>query len=77
MAKFARLFTVDDEQVLLKIDYSEEEESYELSIITEIEGVMCTTKLGYALESRARKTMNLYTLADAEKYIASMRKAFD
>ena len=77
MAKFARLFTIADEQVLLKIDYSEEKEIFELSIITEIEGVMCTTKLGYTLESRARNTMSLYTLADAEKYIASMRKTFD
>lgn len=77
MSKFARLFTVDDDQVLLKIDYSEEEESFELSIITEIKGVTITTKLWYALESGARKAMSLYTHVDAAKYISSMKKKFD
>jgi len=52
--KFAKLFDLEDgEQVLVTIDYNDDEDHYELVFRTDFDGVVAQMKLGYDDESKA------------------------
>ena len=73
MSKFAKLIELDnEEQVLLTLNYNDEDDNYEVQIRTDLNGVTASIKLGYNDESKALETLKIYNKQDAEKYRLQM-----
>ena len=73
MSKFAKLIELgNDEQVLLTLNYNDEDDIYEVEIRTDLEGVAASMKLGYDEEFKALETLKKYGKGDAEKYRQQM-----
>ena len=73
MSRFAKLIELDnDEQVLLTLNYNDEDDNFEIEIRTDLEGVTASIKLGYDEEFKALETLQKYEKEDAEKYRQQM-----
>lgn len=73
MSRFAKLIELEnDEQVLLTLNYNDEDDNYEVEIRTDLEGVTASIKLGYDEEFKALETLKKYEKEDAEKYRQQM-----
>lgn len=66
MGKFAKLIELENnEQVLLIIEYNEDEEIYELIQRTEIKGMVAKIAHGYKSEEIALKNMEKFSIEQA------------
>ena len=75
MSKFAKLIELDnEEQVLLTLNYNDEDGNYEVQIRTDLNGATASIKLGYNEEPKALETLKKYNKQDAEKYRLQMEK---
>ena len=75
MAKFARLIEIEnDEQVLLTIEYNDEDDKYEVAIRTDLDGITAQIKLGFAEEEQAVIAMNKYGQPNAQAFREEMEK---
>lgn len=73
MSRFAKLIELkNDEQVLLTLNYNDEDDNFEIEIRTDLEGVTASIKLGYDEEFKALETLQKYGKEDAEKYRQQM-----
>jgi hypothetical protein len=62
MAKFAKLFDLeDDEQVLLTLDYDEEEDMHRVTIQTDFDGCEAKIRLAFNTLDKAISALNSYT----------------
>jgi hypothetical protein len=69
MGKFAKLIELDfDEQVLLTVNYNDDEDKYEVAIRTDLEGCVAQIKLGFDNEGKAMNVINTYTQKQAFKF---------
>jgi hypothetical protein len=69
MSKFAKLIELEDgEQVLLTLNYNDEDDNYEVEVRTDLEGVTASIKLGFNKEDKALKVLDRYSKEDALKY---------
>ena len=75
--KFAKLFDLEDgEQVLLTVEYDDEDDQYQLVIKSDFDGATATMKLGYKEEHLALEEMEKFELDRAKKFRATMEKHF-
>lgn len=69
MAKFAKLIELDnDEQVLLTVNYNNDDDNFEVFIRTDLEGCVAQIKLGFDSEEKANKVLETYSLEEAIKF---------
>ena len=75
--KFAKLFDLQDkEQVLLTVNYDDDDDNYKLNITTDFGNARAEMKLGFSEEERALNAMDKYKIEDAEKFRSSMSVYF-
>ena len=75
MSKFAKLIELENnEQVLLTLNYNDEDDNYEVEIRTDLEGVTASIKLGFNEEEKAINMLEKYTNESAIKYRNEMVK---
>lgn len=73
--QFAKLFTLANGlQVLLVRSWSEEEQAYELTITTEVEGCRASVKMTFSSEDNCDECFDNFTEADAEERISETEK---
>jgi hypothetical protein len=73
MAKFAKLIELDnEEQVLLTVNYNDDDGNYEVAIRTDLEGCVAQIKLGFNSEEKANKVLETYSQEQAVKFRAEM-----
>ena len=73
MAKFAKLIELDnDEQVLLTVNYNDEDDNFEVFIRTDFEGCAAQIKLGFDSEEKANKVIETYSQEQAVKFRSKM-----
>ena len=73
MAKFAKLIELDnDEQVLLTVNYNDDDDNYEVAIRTDLEGCVVQIKLGFDSEEKANKVIETYSQEQAVKFRSKM-----
>lgn len=78
MAKFARLFELEnDEQLLVTVEYNQEEDHYNMNLKTDFKGMSAEIGLGFKKKAKALKAMNDYTQADAVKCRASIQQMLE
>jgi hypothetical protein len=69
MGKFAKLIELDNnEQVLLTVDYNDENDNYDVVIRTDLDGITPSIKLGFETEEKALSVMENYTAETALKF---------
>lgn len=77
MAKFAKLVELkNNEQVLLTVNYNDEEDNYEVAIRTDFEGCVAQIKLGFDSEEKAVNVIETYTAEQALKFRSEMEGMF-
>lgn len=77
MSKFAKLIELEnDEQVLLTVDYNDEDDMYEVAIRTDFEGLVASIKLGFKEENKALETLKKYNEDSAVKFRQQMETMF-
>ena len=75
MSKFAKLIELENnEQVLLTLNYNDEDDNFEVEVRTDLEGVTASIKLGFNEEEKALKMLEKYKKDDAIKYRSEMVK---
>jgi len=75
MSKFAKLIELENnEQVLLTLNYNDEDDNYEVEVRTDLEGVTASIKLGFNEEEKALIMLEKYTEESAIKYRSEMVK---
>jgi hypothetical protein len=73
MSKFAKLIELEDgEQVLLTLNYNDEDDNYEVKVRTDLNGATASIKLGFNEEDKALELLEKYTKKDATKYREQM-----
>lgn len=73
MAKFAKLIELDnDEQVLLTVNYNDDDDNLEVFIRTDLEGCVAQIKLGFDSEETANKVLETYSQEQAVKFRSEM-----
>lgn len=73
MAKFAKLIELDnDEQVLLTVNYNDDDDNFEVFIRTDLEGCVAQIKLGFDSEEKANKVLETYSQEQAVKFRTEM-----
>lgn len=72
MNKFARLFELDDHQVLLMKDYDDEEEKFYVSQTTWIDSISYSMRLGMKNEESRDKYFDKYNEEEAKRYVTSV-----
>lgn len=73
MAKFAKLIELDnDEQVLLTVNYNDDDDNFQVFIRTDFEGCVAQIKLGFDSEEKANKVLETYSQEQAVKFRAEM-----
>jgi len=72
MAKFAKLIELDNEQVLLTVNYNDDDDNYEVAIRTDLEGCVAQIKLGFDSEENANKVIETYSQEQAVKFRSEM-----
>ena len=73
MAKFAKLIELDnDEQVLLTVNYNDEDDNFEVFIRTDLEACVAQIKLGFDNEEKANKVLETYSQEQAVKFRSEM-----
>lgn len=72
MAKFAKLFELGDEQVLLKLNYDADKELAEVIVSTDFDGFTADLVYGFKEEEKAQKMFDDYTEEDAIKFRRKM-----
>lgn len=72
MDKFARLFELENHQVLLMKDYDYEEETFYVSQITWIDNISYSMKLGMKNEESRDKYFDKYSEEEAKRYLNSV-----
>jgi hypothetical protein len=75
--KFAKLFDLEnDEQVLLTIEYNDDEEIHELVQRTEIDGTVAKIAHGYKSKQIAIKNMKKFSIEQAITFRETMMALF-
>lgn len=75
MIKFAKLIELENnEQVLLTLNYNDEDDNFEVEVRTDLEGVTASIKLGFDEEEKALLMLEKYTEESAVKYRNEMVK---
>jgi hypothetical protein len=75
--KFAKLFDLEDgEQVLVTVDYNDNEDRYELVFRTDFDGVVAQMSLGFKDEEKAVKALEKCELKRAVDFRAIITKHF-
>jgi len=75
MSKFAKLIELENsEQVLLTLNYKDEDDNFEVEVRTDLEGVTVSIKLGFDEEEKALNMLEKYTEKSAIKYRNEMVK---
>ena len=73
--KFAKLIELENnQQVLLTIHYDDSEDTYELSIRTDIDGIEATITVGFDTEGKAEKMMDSFGEKEAVAFVSDMNK---
>lgn len=72
MAKFAKLFELGDEQVLLKFNYNDDKDLTEVVVSTDFDGFTADLAYGFKEEEKAQKMFDDYTEDDAIKFRKKM-----
>jgi hypothetical protein len=76
MKKFARLFDLPDgAQVLLYVVFNDEDNTYELKFITDLDGILAEIIAGYQTRERAIEALEKYTLEAAQKFHNNLLEA--
>ncbi len=73
MAKFAKLFEIGKEQVLVRIGYNDEDDTSEVILSTDFDGFCVDLKHGFKDEKTAEKMFNDYTEDDAKRFRKRMK----
>lgn len=74
MAKFARTFELEnDQQVLLTLNYNDEDDNYEIEQRTDYLSMVMKIKLGFDTLERAEEVLQIYTKQDAENFIKQIK----
>lgn len=77
MAKFAKLFKLDNnEQILLTYNYNIEKDKFEVSIITPINDCITGMTLGFISQENAFDFIENYSHEQAVKFRSRMEKLF-
>ncbi len=75
MSKFAKLIELENnEQVLLTLNYNDEDDNFEVEVRTDLKGVAASIKLGFDEEEKALNMLEKYTEESAIKYRNEMVK---
>lgn len=73
MGKFAKLIELDnEEQVLLTVNYNDDDDKFEVFIRTDLEGCVAQIKLGFDSEEKANKVIQTYSQEQAVKFRSEM-----
>ena len=73
MAKFAKLIELEnDEQVLLTVNYNDDDDNFEVFIRTDLNGCVAQIKLGFDSEEKANKVLETYSKEQAVKFRSEM-----
>jgi len=73
MSKFAKLIELEnDEQVLLTLNYNDEDDIFEVEIRTDLKDVTASIKLGFDEEEKALNMLEIYTEHSAIKFRQQM-----
>ncbi|WP_299163305.1 hypothetical protein [uncultured Tenacibaculum sp.] len=67
MAEFARLFELpNNNQVLLTLEYDNEDNSFEIKVRSEINGATASLSFGFDTEEKALKMLEEFNLLNAK-----------
>ena len=73
MSKFSKLIELENnEQVLLTLNYNDEDDNFEVEVRTDLEGVTASIKLGFNEEEKALNMLEKYNEDSAIKYRQQM-----
>ena len=73
MSKFAKLIELENnEQVLLTLNYNDEDDNFEVEVRTDLKGVTASIKLGFNEEEKALNMLEKYNEDLAIKYRQQM-----
>lgn len=73
MAKFAKLIELDnDEQVLLTVNYNDDNDNFEVFIRTDLEVCVAQKKLCFDSEEKANKLLETYSQEQAVNFRTEM-----
>jgi len=73
--EFAKIFELEDYQVLITKD--EDDEKYRIMQSTQLEDCMPSLALGYELESTRDKHFNEYNIDNAQKFLDMLKKVME
>jgi hypothetical protein len=75
MAKFAKIIELENEnQVLLTVDYDDDEDNYKVRIRTDLDGCVAQISLGFETEEKATNILNIYSQEKAILFREEMEK---
>ena len=75
MAKFAKIIELKNEnQVLLTIDYDDDEDNFKVKIRTDLDGCVAQISLGFETEEKATNLLNIYSEEKAILFREEMEK---
>lgn len=67
--KFAKLFDIGDYQILLDISYNDEEDTYDLSVICDIDGTRAVQTYSYDERETAHNNMDKINQQNAGEFL--------
>jgi len=73
MNHFAKLFTFSEHQVLVVVEYNDDEDFYELIQTTRIKGIQVELKLSFRDEWVAQGALHDYGEDNAQQFLERMR----
>lgn len=75
MAKFAKIIELENEnQVLLTVDYDDEDDTFKVRIRTDLDGCVAQISLGFDTEEKASNLLNIYSKEKAISFRSEMEK---
>jgi hypothetical protein len=66
---FCKIIELPTDQVLLRKDWSDEDQQFQLVVTVALPGQMFSLKLGYNDEAKRDEIFDKYNEADAQKYV--------
>ena len=75
MAKFAKIIELENEnQVLLTVDYNDDEDNFKVKIRTDLDGCVAQISLGFETEEKATNLLHIYSEEKAILFREEMEK---
>ncbi len=76
MSKFAKIIEIEEEQVLLTVNYNDEHDIYEVAKRTDFKGIAAKIEIGFGNKEEAVEYIKDFTYEEAVKFRSEMIRIF-